>query len=57
MLIFGNLAQFCSAIWRKFVRQFGGGLFGNLALILQAAYRHHVNSIVLSAVSVISGSC
>ena len=57
MLIFGNLARFCSAIWRKFVRQFGGNLFGNLALILQAAYRHHVNSIVLSAVSVISGSC
>ena len=31
--MFGDLAEFRSAIWRNFVRRFGGILFGELAEI------------------------
>ena len=40
---FGNLARFCSAIWRVFVRQLGAISFGNLAHFCSATWRKFRN--------------
>ncbi|MCQ2262465.1 MAG: hypothetical protein MJZ42_04850 [Bacteroidales bacterium] len=38
-ILFGNLAHFCSAIWRIFIRQFGIFSFGNLAHFCSVIWR------------------
>ena len=42
VILFGNLAGFCLAIWRDSVWQFGGILFGNVAGFCLAIWRDFV---------------
>ena len=46
-IAFGDLAEICSAIWRDFVRRFGGILFGELAGFRSAIWQNIVLWFVL----------